>query len=151
MSGQLDPIQLMRKIAELEDKINALRTIEVGGVWADWTPSYSAAGAMTYTSVTTDEARYCVVGNLLHYKIRANGTTGGTANPEIYFTSPLNRIDTVAYGGAAAAFLYDNGDKAGIVTFFGNSQNTIRVSKYDGSNWGLGETKVFIVSGFFEI
>jgi len=34
MQGQLDPIQLMRKIAELEDKINALRTIEIGGdVW----------------------------------------------------------------------------------------------------------------------
>ena len=30
MAGQLDPIQLMRKIAELEDKINAMRTIEVG-------------------------------------------------------------------------------------------------------------------------
>jgi len=150
MSGQLDPIQLMRKIAELEDKINALRTIEVGGVWADWTPSYSAGGAMTFTSVTTDEARYCVVGNLLHYKIRANGTTGGTASTVIQFTVPINRADTVVHSSAASVWLYDGGDKAGMAAFY-NTANTIMVAKYDGSNWGLGETKVFIVSGFFEI
>jgi hypothetical protein len=30
MQGQLDPIQLMQKIGELESKIDALRTIEVG-------------------------------------------------------------------------------------------------------------------------
>jgi hypothetical protein len=42
MAGQLDPIQLMRKIAELEDKINAMRTIEIGGVWQDWTPTWMA-------------------------------------------------------------------------------------------------------------
>ena len=43
MAGQLDPIQLMRKIAELEDKINAMRTIEVGGVWQDYTVEWTAS------------------------------------------------------------------------------------------------------------
>jgi len=33
MNGQLDPIALMRKIGELEGKIEALRTIQTGGQW----------------------------------------------------------------------------------------------------------------------
>jgi hypothetical protein len=64
MAGQLDPIQLMRKIAELEDKINALRTIEIGGIWLDWTPTWTA---LTTNPVLGDGSlvgRYSVVGKI---------------------------------------------------------------------------------------
>lgn len=147
----MNEIALMREIAKLQGQIDSLRTIEVGGVWKDWTPTFSAGGSMTFTSVTTNESRYCVVGNLLHYKIRANGTTGGTANPEIYFTAPINRADTTFVSSFASGLIYDTAEYPAVVTFNGSSQSLIRVTKFDSPNWGLGATKVFIISGFYEI
>ena len=59
MQGQLDPIQLMQKIGELESKIDALRTIEIGGVWQNWTPTLTG-----WSSNPPGIYRYCLIGKL---------------------------------------------------------------------------------------
>jgi hypothetical protein len=142
---------LMREIAKLQEQINALRTIEIGGVWQDWTPTYSAGGSMTFTSVTTNEARYCVVGKFLHYKIFATGTIGGTAHTDVYFTIPVSRSNTVAYMIAGHGIVNDSGDKVAFVAFLGTSPNTIRVRNLTSSNFGLGASKSILIAGSIEI
>jgi len=47
--------------------------------WFNYTPTYSASGSMTFTSVTTDHAIYRVSGGEVVFKHRAYGTLGGTA------------------------------------------------------------------------
>ena len=64
---------LMREIAKLQEQINALRTIEIGGVWQDWT--LSATGwAAGYTGFV----RYSAVGKICHMIIDINGTSNFT-------------------------------------------------------------------------
>ena len=67
--------------------------------WTDWAPDYSAGGSMTFTSVTTIRARYCQVGKILFFQIRATGTTGGTISATIRCTLPTSVI-TLVSGGA---------------------------------------------------
>jgi len=74
MSGQLDPIQLMKTINELEYKINALATIQTGGIWTAYTPTPTGFSATTLAA-----GKYCVVGNLCTVHLRLDGTSDSTS------------------------------------------------------------------------
>ena len=88
MQGQLDPIQLMRKIAELEDKINAMRTIEIGGVWQNWTPVPTAeAGTLTTVSAS---GKYAKIGKVVAVQLVITITTNGTGSGAIRSNLPIN-------------------------------------------------------------
>ena len=144
--GQLDPIQLMRKIDELENKINAMRTIEVGGVWQDWTPTLSASGSMSVTSVVITRARYAIIGKVVKFMVRADFTTGGTASNSLYFTLPVSSITN---NNSHGCMVGDQGAFAGF-TFHLNT-STIGVRRYDSANWSLGASRYIQVSGSYEI
>ena len=87
MAGQLDPIQLMRKIAELEDKINAMRTIEVGGVWQDYAVAWTAATTNPDIGNGLLIGKYCIIGKTSHVSIRLQARSTTTFGSGNYFLS----------------------------------------------------------------
>lgn len=115
------------------------------GVWKDWTPTFSAGGSMTYTSITLTHARYTVVGKTVTFNIKASGTTGGTASTYIAFTPPIVAAREHAFCG----YLNDPSSFA-VLSFFLNT-NLIIVAKYDGANIGLGASRLFSLTGSYEI
>jgi len=112
-----------------------------------WTPSYSASGAMTFTSVVTNYAKYMYHGKLVWFSIRATGTTGGTASTDIYFTLPVTAAasNTIAFAGMAL----DTGSIG--CAAYQQSTTLGAVRKYDATNWGLGASRVIVAQGFYEV
>ena len=233
MNGQLDPIALMRKIGELESKIEALRTIQTGGQWIparipvyvsttsvrfvginltsvfpvgtkikctqttvkyfyviaaaysggdttltltggsdytvadaaitefayshaavangfpDWfnyVPTYGGSGSMTYTSVTTDYAKFKLDGILLLLKLICTGTTGGTASHSISATLPFERSVSTVHVLSASTIQYgETVYKTG--QCFTVSSTTIHVRRPNSENWVLGASAKAAVSG----
>lgn len=117
--------------------------------WATWSPSYSATGSMTFTSVTTFYAKYQVVGKTCYFAISALGNVGGTASTSLKFTVPVAMSATGAFGGGCAA--QDNSAwKGGFYQAFDTS--TAQVSRYDGASFTVGGVQGgFQVSGTYEI
>ena len=117
--------------------------------WATWSPSYGATGSMTYTSVSTDIARWARIGKFVYFIMIAHGTTGGSASTGIEFTLPSTPSNgTNSCLGGCMVF-----DAANIAGSFINSDAaaTIGVYKYDGVNWNLAASKYIRVSGFYEV
>ena len=85
----MNEIALMREIAKLQGQIDSLRTIEVGGVWQDWTPTFPA-GTMALTGATISYAKYCVIGNAVLITTSFNGTLSGTAANSFLVAFPFS-------------------------------------------------------------
>lgn len=113
--------------------------------WTSWTPTYTAESPMTYTSVTTNVAEYCVMDNVVFFFISANGTTGGTATDHVIFTKPIASEEHCAGGG----YVYDSAYMSGFWRTLTDTK--IAVQRYDAGNWGLGTTKVIVVQGFYKL
>jgi len=117
--------------------------------WTNWSPTYGGGGSMTYTSVTTTIARYCQIGKIVFFVLDCFGTTGGTADPHIEITLPSTPSQG-SYSVTGGAVIYDGAELAG--SFINDAvAGTIRVSKYDDSNWGLGPNKYIRLSGHYEV
>lgn len=56
--------------------------------WTPWTPSYSTFAAMVYGTITTDVARYKLIGKTLHLELMFHGTTSGVASSGIIVSLP---------------------------------------------------------------
>lgn len=120
--------------------------------WLSWTPAYAASGSMTYTSVSTDFAKYKVSNQRVLIEHRSIGTTGGTGSNEIYATLPFesaNSANTPPIGGALIA-------PAGALVFGGAyiknaTPDQIVYMRYDYGNWGLGANSIAETAGFYEI
>ena len=83
-------IALMREIAKLQDQIDALRTIEVGGVWQSYTPVWTAATTNPSIGNGTLSGRYCLIGKLITAKIFLQlGTTSTPGSGAYSFTFPI--------------------------------------------------------------
>ena len=120
------------------------------GRWYNWTPSYSAAGSMTFTSVSTTKAIYSVGGKSVMWVIYANGTTGGTASAAINFTLPAifknqGYSENQFYGSV------DDGGAAAGICFSTASVNTANVLKYNSANFALAAGKYLRLGGTYEI
>lgn len=118
--------------------------------WITWQPTYSASGSMTWTSITTDYARYKVVMNDLRIKISAGGTTGGTANTDLIYTIPFSSVNMVNQPHNISASVYESGWKGAVAKIAINS-NTINTQRYDGANFGLGTLRYAQANGNIEI
>lgn len=103
-----------------------------------WQPVYSAAGDMTYTSVTTDNAQYQINENMCNIRAYFYGTTGGVASNIFYGSTPFD-----AYLDAkSTALVRDGGSSASNTTGFVEVGDLIGVKKIDHSNWGLGTLRL---------
>ena len=112
-----------------------------------WSPTYSASGSMTFTSVTTNTAKYIVKYGAFYTSLVAFGTTGGTASTALRATLPFNVANYTgnpAIGGFTA-------DGAGFIAGPGfidsTTANLLTVRKYDFSNYGLGTNRYLAANG----
>lgn len=137
---------LLRRIEDLENYIK--RVPEVGGVWKNWTPSWSAAGAMTISSVSLNTARYYTLGKSFTFFVDSIFTLGGTASNAVIFTLPsgINPVYFAPCGGwiinvawleATAAYVRNTG--------VGEARPAT------GLNWTLGIGKRISIFGTVEI
>lgn len=113
--------------------------------FSTFTPGTGAGGTMTYTSITTNMAKYRREGGLIFLCLDVDGTTGGSADPSIIFNLP---VAAPATGHALSAVAVD-----GAGQFLGASAvatgSVCTVKKYDASNWGLGAGRKIYVSGVY--
>jgi len=116
--------------------------------WFNWTPTYSCSGSMTYTSVTTNVAKFKVIGSACFVEFGARGTTGGTADIYIMISPPIIPVNlSFTIGGGAV--IYDGGAMAGCW----HAQNSTQINfyKYNSSSWSLGPTKDIKANFFYSI
>ena len=141
---------LFDKITALEERIADLERVETfRTAWQTWTPTYSAIGSMTYTSVTTTFARYMVFGRMILFEIRAIGTTGGTASSGLIATLPVNKSSSTSI--LCAGGWNETGDASFYVASVVLTQSAVQIYKYDRANFGLGTGRVMAAQGFYEI
>ena len=128
--------------------------------WQDWTPTYSASGSMTFTSVSTYEARYRVVGNKVEFFIHGEGTTGGTASNYLRFSLPINASNNLTASGVGPTIFYSLVQDGptdilqaarGQIAAISGISNVIISKNPTASNFGLGSNREFQVAGFYEI
>lgn len=115
--------------------------------WFNWTPTYSASGSMTFTTVTTTQAIFRVAGQQVSFVIFATGTTGGTAATTISATPPAtcSAAQQVPVGGSTR-----DATSGAIVLGKGSVTGTsISIQKSDASNYGLGTGRIMDVSGVY--
>jgi hypothetical protein len=130
----------------------------VDGAVTTWTPTYSASGSMTFTSVTTHYATYTrnKDNTSVYVEIKATGTLGGTASTQMKFTPPVTPHSDYTAGTLDAMNLVGGGCS-------GQSSGAIRglVTNYDGTNinvfqptnanFGLGSNAGLYLSGTYRI
>lgn len=126
---------------ELADLIDGLV-----GAWTTWTPTYGMEGTGTFTSITTDAARYLELETLVFYNLVFYGTIGGAGR---YLTVSL----PVNAGGADSAMQTasidsGSGDIVGRA-LIRTSPDNIRVYNMTDTDLATGGT-FFYISGFYE-
>ncbi len=139
-------IVLLRRIEELEKLIQ--RQPEVGGVWQDWTPSWSAAGAMTISSVSLNTARYYTLGKSFTFFVDSKFTLGGTANNAVIFTLPSG-INPVYFAPCGGWIINVSGLEATAAYVRNTGVGEARPAT--GLNWTLGVSKRISIFGTVEI
>jgi hypothetical protein len=115
--------------------------------WFDWSPTFGASGSMTYTSVTAT-AKFRLIGRTAEIRVKAAGTTGGTASAALNFTPPIPFSDD---GFMIPAFVEDSSNNPFISGIAWPLSGIIKVSKYDGSNYGIGSGRMLVATGFYQI
>lgn len=120
--------------------------------WVDWTPTYSASGSMTFTSVTKGFAYYKVNGKSCSFHIFAFGTTGGTASNALYASAPFTAFATSdSYKFPANVRDASSGFQVPGLGYTASSGTLLAFSKEDLSNFTLGATRVINGSGTYRI
>lgn len=111
-----------------------------------WTPTFSCSGSMTFTNTTIHFAKYFIIGDLVFFQLKAEGTTGGTASTAIYFTFPTTAESS---SGTPFSANYIDGGGARVGTSYQVDSTKGAVLHYDLSNWGLGSGRTIYVSGVY--
>ena len=119
-------------------------------IWFNWTPSFTAGGSMTYTSVVTEVADYCIVGRVCHIILFAYGTTGGTASNQLFATLPIpatQRTANVALGFDAAS----GGRREVLALIDPASLTQVSLLLPGFANWSLGVGREIKISLSYRI
>ena len=119
--------------------------------YATWTPSFTAASPMTYTSVAITLGQWRKISiDAVEMRLIVNGTTGGTASNNVRFSPPIvGQSDEFNNGcvGNIAVLVGDSGARSGTTQW--GTATSISVFKFDISAWGLGASKTFNISGTY--
>ena len=117
-------IELMREIAKLQGQIDALRTIEVGGVWKNWTPTVTYAGGTTDPTSVTTACVYNVIGGMTTITVNLGVTRGSGDRTSTTITLPKNYSGTYGFAGAA----FNTVSATRVVYFLGSGGNRIIIT-----------------------
>ena len=119
---------------------------EPGAAWTSWTPTYGANGSMTYTSVTTDYAKYIQIGKTVHFQMSAFGTIGGTVDTRLTFTLPIDTLGTATFAALVVSPNVESG--CGFISDSGTVADVVRAV---GGNWVLGPNRLMRVAGSYGV
>ena len=117
--------------------------------WFNYTATYTCEGAMTYSSVTQNYCKFALVGTTCIIKMRATGTTGGSASNAIYFTLPIGASSMYGLTGASAAVFDGGGVKGAFI--WESATDKCGIFKYDASNYALGGSEIISCQLHYEI
>lgn len=117
--------------------------------WFNYTTTYTCEGAMTYSSVTQNYCKFALVGTTCIIKMRAMGTTGGSASNAIYFTLPIGASSMYGLTGASAAVFDGGGVKGAFI--WERAADKCGIFKYDASNYALGGSEIISCQLHYEI
>jgi hypothetical protein len=109
-----------------------------------YTPAVSSSMGLAITAF--QERSYIIQNNTLDIFVRLEMTTSGAAAVQIDCTMPISASSDFSVGNLSCNRIFDSTDFAGLTVNTG-SANTFGVKKYNLSNWGIGTTKYFMVSG----
>jgi hypothetical protein len=112
-------------------------------VWTEYVIADNGLGTVRFGTFTGSIARYIAIGKTCLVYFSITGTTSGVAGTVVNLTlPPFTSVSTNQPGNAVVV------DGGAVIGGFVQVNDTgISVSKYDGSNWGLGAGRV--VSSFF--
>ena len=114
--------------------------------WKTWTPTASASGSLTYTSVTVNHAKYKVVPYGVKYKVRTSGTLGGSASNTLFLTKPF--LATLAADNPLSGY----GQTAGVAaSVYISASDLIGALIYDGSNYATSGNCAINIQVEYEI
>jgi hypothetical protein len=109
-------------------------------------PTYTCSGSMTFTS--TSVAYYNIIGSLLHLRVFATGTTGGTTSNTIIASYPF----APATGSSTAPVSCSLAESVTLGAAVGSLENGgIYVRKHDLANIGLGTNRNVRVNTSYNI
>lgn len=69
--------------------ISQPQLLSFGTNWASYTPTMTASGSMTLSSIVYNDAQYLRVGPLVFFKLNVTFNTGGTADVQLTFSLPV--------------------------------------------------------------
>ena len=115
-----------------------------------WTPTISASGAMTITSVTITNATYLQIGPLVWFEIEFFGTLGGTLNQVVTSTLPITAATIGGRTPVFGVFSYaDTSHWQGCYSVINNGGNTMGWVVNGGANFSTAGVTYFSASGFY--
>jgi len=114
-----------------------------------WAPTYSGNASMTFTSVSTTNARYYIDNTNLYHNVNASGTVGGTPSSQLRYTLPISIITSSSQSYSLAGWGFDGNFVSTII--HNENATLIRVIKYDASNWGAGASKNIYATGIIPL
>jgi hypothetical protein len=115
----------------------------------DYLPTYGDA-TMTYTSVTTNQAYYQIIGRNVFTTISAVGTTGGSATPSVLASAPFVAI-TGDHNATVSVRDATSGTQVIGWAIIDGGSNLTYIRKSDTSNWGLGTGRTIRVRILYPI
>lgn len=120
------------------DGTNFLITNNPGGV-ISFTPTVTASGSMTISSLVVNDARFVKQGRIVTINVDLSLTTGGTAAQQILVSMPVN-ASGYQYLTVLPAINYDAGTSMGYVQL--SSPPTFVVTRdLNATNWTIGANK----------
>lgn len=124
------------------DGTNFRITNDPGGMLT-WTPTVTASGSMTISSLVVQEARYRKRGKDITVWVDLVFTTGGTASTLVYFTKPVNSSGVGSVQNVQPAFVSDAGNLFGYVITEPTAGNNLFAvaSNVGGSTYTLGANR----------
>lgn len=108
-------------------------------------PIVSGLGGMNISGLAVQEARFQQTGNVVTVYVAVTFTTGGTPSPYVLISTPVAPVGPPD-GGLLTASITDGGQVDGSAILNGAY---FQVSKYNGTNWGIGPGRGIILSGSY--
>lgn len=115
--------------------------------WVSWSPTYGADSPMSFGSVSTTYAEYKVQEDTVFFRIRADGTTSGTASNDLTFSPPIApaSLSTVEN---SSVWVTEGGNLVSGFTYTAGGP-LIKIRRYDSAVYSIGSVG-FSVNGFYE-
>lgn len=115
------------------------------GSWGTWTPTVTASGSMTISSLSVKLAAYLQVGPITLFNVWVQATLGGTASTSVNVSLPTALVGAQ---NICAAELFSGSWQLGFGTVVGGAPNTIELELTSLGNFTLGSF-VAEMSGFY--